>query len=71
MDIGRLIVIAVLVTIVFFLGSALFQLSRRQGDPQKMLRALTWRIGLSVGLFLMLLLLWRLGLIRPHAGPGM
>lgn len=69
MDIGRLVVIAVLVTIVAFLGSALFQLARRQGDSHKMLRALTWRIGLSVGLFLTLLLLWRLGLIRPHAGP--
>ncbi len=69
MDIGRLIVIAVLVTIVAFLGSALVQLSRREGDSQKMLRALTWRVGLSVGLFLVLLLLWRLGLIRPHAGP--
>ncbi len=68
---GRLIVIAVLVTILVFLGSALFQLSRRhgQGDSQKMLRALTWRIALSVGLFLALLLLWQLGLIRPHAGP--
>jgi hypothetical protein len=69
MDLGRLIVIAVLVTIVGFLGSALFQLSRQQGDSDKMLRALTWRIGLSVGLFVTLLVLWRMGLIRPHAGP--
>jgi hypothetical protein len=69
MDLGRLIVIAVLVTIVVFLGMALVQLARRGGDSQKMLRALTWRIGLSVGLFLTLLLLWRLGLISPHAGP--
>lgn len=67
MDIGRLIVIAVLVTIVVFLGSALVQLSRKQGDSRRMLRALTWRVGLSVGLFLALLVLWRLGLIRPHA----
>jgi cytochrome bd-type quinol oxidase subunit 2 len=69
MDIGRLIVIAVLVTIVAFMGSALFQLGRRQGDSHKMLRALTWRIGLSVGLFLVLVVLWQMGLIRPHAGP--
>jgi cytochrome bd-type quinol oxidase subunit 2 len=67
MDLGRLIVIAVLVTIVAFLGSALFQLSRREGDSQKMLRALTWRIGLSVALFLVLVILWRAGFIRPHA----
>lgn len=66
---GRLIVIAVLVTIVAFLGSALVQLSKRQGESQKMLRALTWRIGLSVGLFLTLIILWRLGVIHPHAGP--
>ena len=69
MDLGRLIVIAVLVTIVGFLGSALFQLSRQQGDSDKMLRALTWRIGLSVGLFVTLLVLWRMGVIHPHSGP--
>jgi hypothetical protein len=69
MDIGRLIVIAVLVTIVAFMGSALFQLGSKQGDSRKMLRALTWRIGLSVGLFLVLLVLWQMGLIRPHSGP--
>jgi hypothetical protein len=69
MDLGRLIIIAVLVSIVAFLGSALFQLARGQGDSQQMLRALTWRVGLSVGLFLVLLLLWRFGIIRPHAGP--
>jgi hypothetical protein len=69
MDLGRLIVIAVLITIVGFLGSALFHLARRDGDPARMLRSLTWRIGLSVALFVTLLVLWRLGLIRPHAGP--
>jgi hypothetical protein len=69
MDLGRLIIIAVLVTIVAFLGSALFQMARGQGDSQKMLRALTWRIGLSVGLFVVLLVLWRMGIIRPHTGP--
>jgi hypothetical protein len=66
MDIARLFIIAVLVAIIASLGSALFQLSRGTGDSQKMLRALTWRIGLSVALFLLLLLAWRMGLIRPH-----
>jgi hypothetical protein len=65
---ARLIVIAVLVLIVASLGSALFQLARG-GDSQKLVRALTWRVGLSVGLFLTLLLLWRMGVIRPHGGP--
>jgi cytochrome b561 len=66
MDLARLFIIAVLVAIVASLGSALVQLARGKGDSQKMLRALTWRIGLSVGLFLLLLVAWRMGLIRPH-----
>jgi hypothetical protein len=64
-DLARLIIIAVLVAIVGTLGSALFQLARG-GDSQQLLRSLTWRIGLSVGLFLVLLIAWRAGLIRPH-----
>ena len=66
MDLARLLIVAVLVAIVWSLGSALFQLSRGKGDSHKMLRALTWRISLSVGLFLILLVAWRMGLIRPH-----
>jgi cytochrome bd-type quinol oxidase subunit 2 len=66
MDLTRLLIVVALVAIIASLGSALFQLSRGTGDSQKMLRALTWRIGLSVGLFLLLLLAWRMGLIRPH-----
>lgn len=65
----RLLVIAVLIVILLCLGSALFALSRPGGDPGRMLRALTWRIGLSVALFLLLLLGWYLGLIQPHGGP--
>jgi hypothetical protein len=66
MDLARLLIVIMLIAIVGSLGSALVQLSRGKGDSQKMLRALTWRIGLSVGLFLLLLLAWRMGFIRPH-----
>lgn len=66
MDLARLLIIAVLIAIIGSLGSALFQLSRGKGDSGKMLRALTWRISLSVALFLLLLIAWRMGLIRPH-----
>jgi cytochrome bd-type quinol oxidase subunit 2 len=66
MDIAKLFIVVVLIAIIASLGSALFQLSRGTGDSQKMLRALTWRIGLSVALFLLLLAAWRMGLIRPH-----
>lgn len=66
MDGIHLIVILVFVGIVWSLGTALFQLSRPGGDSKKMVRALTWRVGLSVALFLLLMLAWRAGLIEPH-----
>jgi cytochrome bd-type quinol oxidase subunit 2 len=66
MPIVKLIVILMLVAIVVNLGSALFQLARGTGDSKQMLRALTWRIGLSVLLFVLLLLAYSAGFIRPH-----
>jgi hypothetical protein len=67
MDIFKIAVVAVLLAIVFSLGSALFHLARSKGDSSgKMVRALTWRIGLSVALFILLMIGWATGLISPH-----
>jgi hypothetical protein len=66
MDLTKILVIAILAGIIWSLGSALFHLSRDQGDPKKMLRALTLRVALSVGLFVLLFVAWQLGLIKPH-----
>jgi hypothetical protein len=66
MDAIKIIVIIVLFAIVFSLGSALFHLSSGKGDSKKMARALTIRIGLSVVLFALLMLAWKVGLIQPH-----
>ncbi len=66
MDLIKLLVIAALLAIVFSLGSALYHLSFNQGDPNKMVRALTIRVGLSVTLFILLLVAWKLGYIQPH-----
>jgi DUF2909 family protein len=66
MDLIRILVVVVLLVIIASLGSALYHLARPGGDPKRMLRALTWRIGLSVALFLLLLLGAFLGVIKPH-----
>ena len=66
MDFGRLLVVAVLIGIVASLASAAFQLAGGKGDSGKMLKSLTWRIGLSVALFVVLLLAWKAGIIQPH-----
>jgi hypothetical protein len=62
----RLLIIGVLAAIVVSLGSALFHLSRGTGDSRKVVRALTIRIGLSVALFILLMVAWYMGLITPH-----
>jgi len=66
-------VIAVIffVAILASLGVALYALFSRRGDSsQLMLRALTIRVSLSVLFFLLLLLGWYLGLLKPHGLGG-
>jgi Protein of unknown function (DUF2909) len=54
--------------ILVSLGSGLFHLSRGGGeeDSAKLARALTVRISLSLALFVLLFLAWRLGFLVPH-----
>jgi Protein of unknown function (DUF2909) len=59
----RYVVIAMLVMILASLGSALFFLTKARDDPKRMAKALTVRIVLSVGLFLMLMAGYYFGLI--------
>jgi cytochrome bd-type quinol oxidase subunit 2 len=66
MELFQIIVVCVLVGIVASLGNALFHLSSGKGDSRKMVRALTIRVGLSVGLFLVLIGAWAMGVISPH-----
>ena len=51
----RYVVIAMLIAIVVSLGSAAVFMMRGRGDSRRMARALAWRVGLSVALFVLLL----------------
>jgi hypothetical protein len=65
----KAIIIVFLATILVSLGSALYFMLTDRGDSRRTARALTWRIGLSLGLFLLLMLAFATGLIQPHGGP--
>ncbi len=65
-DLFKLLVVGILVAIIISLGSALFHLSREHGDSKKMVRALSFRIGLSLALFALLMVAWWMGLVQPH-----
>ncbi len=65
----KVLIVVLLLAVVISLGLALKQLMRPTDDlthQRKLAKALTFRIGLSVGLFLLLLLAAALGWIRPH-----
>ena len=62
----KIFIIAGLVAIVLSLASGLFYLVSDKGESRKMVNALSVRVGLSVLLFLLLLLAWSQGLIKPH-----
>ena len=61
-----ILIIGGLIVIVASLGSALWHLVRGAGDSRRMVRALTWRIALSIALFVFLMIAWYTGLIEPH-----
>jgi Protein of unknown function (DUF2909) len=67
----KVIIVAMLIAIAVSLFSALAFLLRDQGHGQRMARALTWRIGLSLLLFVLLMLGYLTGAIPPQGVTGL
>ena len=62
----KFFIIACLVAIVLSMASGLFYLVTDKGTSKKMVNALSVRVGLSVLLFLLLLLAWSQALTTPQ-----
>jgi hypothetical protein len=62
----KVFILAVLLLIVASLFSALAMLFRKNGQNKRMVQALTVRISLSIGLFLLLLAGSYFGIIPQH-----
>ncbi|MFA9439931.1 MAG: twin transmembrane helix small protein [Rhodocyclaceae bacterium] len=62
----RYVVIALLVAIFISLASGLVYLIRDKGEGTRTVRALTWRVGLSVVLFILVAVAYRMGWIHGH-----
>ena len=65
--IGKIVVIVIFLGIVAAMGSALYFFVNDRGDSDRLAKALTWRIAVSVSLFVLLFVLWWADLIQPHA----
>ena len=61
----KIVILSLLFVVVISLTSALIAMAK--GDKSdKMLKSLSWRIGLSVFIFILLLIGQAMGLITPH-----
>lgn len=63
---GKVIIVVMLLAIFASLFSALVFLFRDQGRGTRTAKALTWRIGLSISLFVLLMAGFYFGVISPH-----
>lgn len=64
--ITKIIIIFAMFIIAGSLASGLFFLIRDSGNTKRTVKALTVRIGISLSLFIFLLIAFKLGLIKPH-----
>lgn len=62
----KLIIIVFMIIILITLASGLIFLVKDEGNSKRTVKALSWRIGLSLGLFLLLMLGFALEWITPH-----
>lgn len=62
----KTVIVVLLLIVIFSLGQALFYMIKDKGKSDRMLKSLTWRIGLSAFIFILLLIGQAVGLIQPH-----
>jgi hypothetical protein len=67
---SKVFIVLFLLSIVYALGSALYFLITDKSNSTRIVKALTWRIGLSFVLFILLLVMYWLGWIEPHGVGG-
>lgn len=61
-----LIIVAIFVVIVYNLGAGLYYMMSEKGQSDRMVKALTRRIAISVLLILLVMLGIWMGIIKPH-----
>lgn len=66
----KIVVIVFMVVIIYNLGAGLYYMLVDKGRSDRTVKALTWRIGLSVTLILLIILGILTGVIHPHGIGG-
>ncbi len=63
---AKTIIVLVFLAILVSLGMAFFALVKDHGQTDRVVKALTVRVALSVGLFIFLLVGFATGILTPH-----
>lgn len=66
----KFIVVLFFVAIIWNLGAALYYMMKDRGGSDRTVKALTWRVGLSVALLGLIILGIVTGVIQPHGIGG-
>ena len=64
--IGKIIIIAFLLAILYSLASSFYFLVQDKGEGDRTVRRLMWRVGLSLFLLLILFVSFKMGWIEPQ-----
>ncbi len=62
----KLLIIGVLIVILYNLGAGLYYMMVDKGKSDRTVKSLSWRIGLSVGLIILVIIGIYTGVIQPH-----
>ncbi|MCP1727948.1 asparagine N-glycosylation enzyme membrane subunit Stt3 [Natronospira proteinivora] len=65
----RLLILLMILAILASLASAMFYLLKDGGHSKRTVWALTLRVGVSIGLFMLLWLGYALGILQPSGPP--
>lgn len=62
----KIIIVLLLLASIYFLASAAYYMMVDSSNSKRMAKALTWRVGLAIVLFALLIVGYYLGWIQPH-----
>jgi succinate dehydrogenase/fumarate reductase cytochrome b subunit len=62
----KIVIVLMLFLILYNLGAGLYYMIADKGRTKRTVNALTWRVGLSVALILLVLLGMWSGVLQPH-----
>lgn len=66
LTVQKLLIIGVLIVILWNLGAGLYYMMVDKGKSNRTVKSLSWRIGLSVGLIILVIIGIYTGVIKPH-----